>query len=115
MGRDIVCHICGKDAHQAGRLIRISPIVGDGVWGCEKHYNRIRCVVPFCRRTFKRIGYEHVICGKHWRLAPEYMRKIVARARRQGDRLGWPDQMENRHDRLWWRTVRAAIEAATRG
>lgn len=31
--------------------------------------DRLHCIVPFCRRTFKRTGrFSEWICGPHWRL-----------------------------------------------
>lgn len=44
---------------------------------------RIRCVVPFCRRTMKADGQatEH-ICGRHWRHADREDRRRYQKLRR---------------------------------
>lgn len=44
---------------------------------------RIRCLVPHCRRTFKSDGGDdEVICGKHWRAIPLAIRKAKTDAHR---------------------------------
>ncbi|MFC2248798.1 hypothetical protein ACETRX_04155 [Labrys portucalensis] len=89
---------------------------------------RLRCCIPFCRRTFADDGSSEVICGKHWRQAPKAWRrrhtKFLRRYRKHhGDRLYWdyPAGSEQRRDcrrlailvdRLWDRCKAAAIEAA---
>lgn len=38
--------------------------------------DRIPCCVPFCRRSAKRdAGVSEIICGKHWRLADQDLRR----------------------------------------
>jgi len=90
---------------------------------------RIRCCVPFCRRTFKADGATEVICGKHWRAVPAEVRQAKYYAyrsykRRFGDNGWWiyPPASQERiecsaahrrcHD-AWERCKRAAIEAAS--
>ena len=43
---------------------------------------RIRCAVPFCRRTRPGALFEW-ICSKHWALVPRHWRRDYARARRR--------------------------------
>lgn len=56
---------------------------------CALPNGRLRCVVPFCRRTFKRQPDEPrdvtiiVICGKHWRLGDAKLRALRTRALRK--------------------------------
>lgn len=97
--------------------------------------DRIGCLNPHCRRTFKR---EHeddtIVCGKCWKLLPEAWRsrykqlrrrmKLINRMaqkgnefRRRGRKHGSPDRgapqaytMGAKFDRLWdrhWERVRA--------
>ena len=112
------CHVCGKTVLEAGSLRRISPKgQTPAVWACHKHTERMPCKAPFCRRTFKAEPgtYYEVMCSKHWRLAPEHMRKAVTRVKRQGNRYGWSDDMIARYERLWHRTARAAIDVILSG
>lgn len=66
---------------------------------------RVRCSVPFCKRTFKRQHPDEVtICGKHWRLAPKQWRRRFTLFKRRGR----PDLAH----KVWERCLRAACEAA---
>lgn len=76
---------------------------------------RIRCEVPFCRRTAKRLPDDtaatRIICGKHWRLGDARYRKLYSMAKRNWkktgtDRYGWLMH------RAWERVRRQAIERA---
>ena len=72
---------------------------------------RIKCCVPFCRRTTKRADFEQWICGPHWRLVPKAKRQVYGRYlrrwRRYGDRAYGPAA-----SRIWSRLSREAIERA---
>jgi hypothetical protein len=93
--------------------------------------DRIKCCVPFCRRTapaekFK--GCKEIICGKHGRMAPRTLRlryrKLSRRYRRNLGGLeywdhpsGSPKRLEGIKlarilDKLWERYKASAIEAA---
>lgn len=52
-----------------------------------------------------------LLCGRHWRLAPKYMREAVTRVRRMARKHGWSDNLCGRHHRLWNRCLRAIKEA----
>jgi len=56
--------------------------------------NRIRCCVPYCRRTRKADDAHEWICQQHWSDVPPYLRKRKNRLfrlyrRRFGDRPYW--------------------------
>lgn len=91
--------------------------------------DRLSCCVPFCRRTFKNDeGHEETICGKHWRLSDQHLRrrrtKMERRYRKRFGKNGYweypagsPARIEavrlwNIIDRLWERCKRQAIERA---
>lgn len=113
------CHICGKTPEDQVTLWPIHSPPGElTIWACEKHLDRLPCMAPFCRRTYKwerGAGYYQVICGKHWRLAPEYMRKAYTRVLRAGNRYGWSDAMRARRNRIFQRTASAAIDVILSG
>jgi len=52
--------------------------------------DRIPCVVPFCRRTAKRLPEDtddvEIICGKHYRLADARLRRNKTLALRRANR-----------------------------
>lgn len=93
---------------------------------------RLRCCVPFCRRTFKREPGDsddvEIICGIHWRLSPKSWRRRITMLRRRrrklyGDTPHWefPAGSEARinsyrldllRHKLWLRCKQAAIEIA---
>ncbi|MBS4018755.1 MAG: hypothetical protein KGZ68_11010 [Dechloromonas sp.] len=96
---------------------------------------RIRCCVPFCRRTHKPMKCEPVagqvwewICQAHWRQVRRDRRRAYARVRKiwhggdgRGMTLGeimahpkWGNRAVHRaaKDRLWERIKREAIERA---
>lgn len=76
---------------------------------------RVGCLVPGCRRTFKRDSAEEyeIVCGKHWRLAPRAMRADVTRVGRLFKRKDTP-ALRALYDRHWQR-VKAEILAAAAG
>lgn len=91
------------------------------VYRCERHVGRNPCCIPGCGRTFAHNtenadgrGAEDyswiIICGRHWRLVPRYMRDIVSRVRRDARRQGWTQRNRRRHGRLWERCRRAILE-----
>ena len=68
--------------------------------------DRLRCEVPFCRRTCKGRSGQVWICGEHWRLIPLMRRKVFNRLAK---RKGWA----HRDTYITWRDmVRYAIERA---
>ncbi|WP_166306391.1 hypothetical protein [Bradyrhizobium sp. 2S1] len=79
--------------------------------------DRVRCLVPFCRRTTKpgRNGVNvQWICGNHWKAVPLAQRRVWGRLRRQWRRYG-PEagvHFDARWWRVWDRLKRSAIEAA---
>jgi hypothetical protein len=98
---------------------------------CEPGAARLRCCVPYCRRSASRDKFpnvDEIICGKHWRLAPKAWRvrkrKIERYYRRHfGDQGYWnfpPGSARrlkavqaHRLDNLMWdRIKRHAIEVA---
>lgn len=76
--------------------------------------DRIRCVIPFCKRTAPRErvpeGHE-IICGKCWRRADPKLRKLQRRARRRWDKTK-SERDAVRIDRLWAKIIAQAIERA---
>lgn len=94
-------------------------------------HSRIRCCVPFCRRTAPRDkfpGCSEIICGKHGRMASKTLRlryrRLFRRYRRNLGGLeywdhpgGSPLRLEGVRlarilDRLWERYKHQAIESA---
>lgn len=77
---------------------------------------RVRCCVPFCRRTTPAGRFREWICGKHWKAVSLPTRA----ARRKWDRLGYkafnahrdPAPAWARADRAWEKCKAEAIEAA---
>lgn len=69
---------------------------------------RIRCLVPFCGRTFKKKACDdkgEVMCGRHYRLADKSKRlrlRVIYRAWQKADAK---DMALARHKAadLWWR------------
>ena len=93
--------------------------------------DRIPCCVPFCRRTASRAkfpGCTEIICGKHWRMAPQVWRRRRSKLERMykkrfGNNPPWmyPGGSPNRlaavkldHliHALWERCKHRAIESA---
>ena len=79
--------------------------------------DRVRCVVPFCRRTYKPTDHdpEEVMCGKHYRLASPILRRRMSRVRRIARKT--MDMSKLRRlavidNSLWERVKKQAIEAA---
>jgi hypothetical protein len=92
--------------------------------------DRIRCCVPFCRRTAdaEKFKGQQIICGKHWRLASPTLRKrhrrIVRMYRQRFGENGYWHYLPGSEkrvecvrvgrlcDALWERCKREAIERA---
>lgn len=93
--------------------------------------NRIKCVVPFCKRTADSAKFEgcsEIICGKHARMASRTLRlryrKLSRRYRKNLGGMDWwkhppgsPLRLEGVKlarilDKLWERYKRNAIERA---
>lgn len=82
--------------------------------------DRLKCCVPFCRRTFKREDCEgaEVMCGKHWRLASPILRrrhKRLCRCYRRNSLTTGIDReikLSSLEEALWNRIKAQAIEAA---
>lgn len=83
---------------------------------------RIRCCVPYCRRTFKRSA-DHddeteTMCGKHYRLADPLLRakrSTINRRRTAAlNRMNWPlvDRLTRISNFMWRKIKRQAIERA---
>jgi hypothetical protein len=79
--------------------------------------------VPFCRRTAPRLAadgaeFVEVICGKHYRLAPAYLRRRLTKVRRAFRRAvaaedhGRGQRAWKLDHAIWARIKAAAIEAA---
>ncbi len=86
---------------------------------------RIPCCMPFCRRTAPRFSadgdeFDEVICGKHFRLAPAYLRRRLTKVRRVFKRAE-AVQDEDRCLKAWkldhaiWKRIKAAAIEATMG
>jgi hypothetical protein len=82
--------------------------------------SRIRCCVPFCRRTASQLRYpdaEEIICGKHYRLANGTLRRRLTKVRRLTQRVrtdngGKLRQAWHLDNALWGRIKKQAIERA---
>lgn len=77
---------------------------------------RIRCVVPFCRRTAGQRKHWRPItadtqwlCGDHWRLVDKRLRRLVRKAQRHFHAVG-TDRALKLDLWLWDRCKRQAIE-----
>lgn len=73
--------------------------------------NRLCCVVPFCKRTNGRAGFDEWICGDHWKLIDRDRRRAYGRYARQWRRYRQEDAGVAAA-RLWEVLKRAAIERA---
>lgn len=73
--------------------------------------NRIRCCVPYCRRTTgKPVG--EWICGNHWPLIPKDRRRAWGRLKRLWRRLPQNVVLSSRLDVVWENLKRTAIDRA---
>lgn len=75
--------------------------------------DRVRCAVPFCRRTRRQDGrFAEYLCQKHWPLVPKNYRRALTRVHRRlradpSNALLW------KCERMMWTRVKAkAIERA---
>lgn len=75
--------------------------------------DRLQCLVPGCRRTFKvpELEVAWTMCGKHWRLSPKLWRRRLAKLDRCFKRTRKP------HARylscwMWHACARRAIDVA---
>lgn len=75
---------------------------------------RAPCVVIGCRRTFKRDadddGTRAYICGDHYRMADQWLRRMRAKIKRKSRRGGWTTQLIEIDNWLWGKAVRQANE-----
>lgn len=74
-------------------------------------FDRVACCITGCRRTYKSDGLnadERVICGRHWRMAPQSWRRRGALFRRIMNRVGHPkaDLAAELWERTWERCRR---------
>lgn len=76
--------------------------------------DRLACLVPGCRRTFKDDGSTEVICGRHWRAVPKVMRAGVAKHRRAYGRSPSP-RTRWLFDLAWARCRQEAVAQALMG
>jgi len=67
--------------------------------------DRIKCLIPHCRRTRPAGPLPEWICSKHWSAIPKADRRIYARAKRKKRD---PAALA----RLWRKLSRHAVEAA---
>lgn len=67
--------------------------------------DRVKCLVPHCRRTTPGGAIREWICPRHWSALPRDERRAYTRAKRRGKRLV-------ALARLWRRLSRRAVEAA---
>lgn len=108
-----VCPCCGKHSYQEP-LTLVLHHENDlrRQYRCEKHVGRLPCLIAGCGRTFKLTGDDcyqvRVICGRHWRLAPRYMRDRVRSLRKKAERLNWPVRLQRLYSQAFELTVRAA-------
>ena len=72
---------------------------------------RIRCVVPYCRRTTARADFDEWICGDHWRLIDKVKRQVYGRYLRRWRRYG-SSEYGAAASRIWRRLCAIAIERA---
>jgi hypothetical protein len=78
---------------------------------------RIRCCIPFCGRTFKKVheGEYETMCGRHWRLGDKKLRDLRSRLMRvykRGIQGPERERIEILLDRLWDRVKAQATERA---
>ncbi len=76
--------------------------------------DRLRCIVPFCRRTTKPL-YREWICGKHWPLVDRALKRRLARLKRLLRRCRTDRQwrhVRNHLDIVWECCKAQAIERA---
>lgn len=93
--------------------------------------DRLRCIVPYCRRTTK-AEFREWVCAKHWTVVPKALRRAYRTAMRRARKIvgrrpeyreywklrpGSPERLSavamwRRVDGCWERCKRAAIEAA---
>lgn len=66
---------------------------------------RIRCLVPFCGRTFKKKAGddEEALCGLHWRLADKAKRQRLRVIYRAWQKSEADSLVQHRAAELWWR------------
>ena len=121
------CGCCGTPVNGDWKvrfpLTLVGTVDGHGVWRCDRHIGRNPCCIAGCGRTFAHKpdkdgrGAEDyswtIICGRHWRMAPKFMRDAVARVRRRAKNDGWIDRHLARHTRLFDRCVRAIRDGQT--
>lgn len=72
---------------------------------------RLKCVVPFCRRTTGRPGFSEWMCGDHWKLLPKAARRVYGRRVKKWRRFRQLHDVKAA-DRLWAWLKRTAIERA---
>jgi hypothetical protein len=73
--------------------------------------DRLRCCVPFCRRTHKPGQWAEWMCQKHWVLIRAERRRVYRRLERRWHRYRDETLLERGH-RLWSVIRREAIERA---
>lgn len=76
--------------------------------------DRIRCEVPFCRRTAPAAKFEpgtQIICGKCWRLGDKRYRRLYSAANKKWKKTGIERFAWLKHQ-AWERVRKQAIERA---
>lgn len=73
---------------------------------------RLRCLVPFCRRTWKGDGWAtEWICGRHWRETNQKRRRAYCRMKNRFRR--WGDRCARARAEVMWEALKGeAIERA---
>lgn len=71
---------------------------------------RVRCLVPYCGRTTKKIDYAEWICGDHWRQTSRVTRRALFRTRGKLRRYGDLPQLLRMERRFWEKLRVQAIE-----
>lgn len=108
------CGCCGQQ--EAVRLVVNHPDPARRVIRCDKHLDRIPCLIEGCGRTFGLKGeedYHYVtLCRTHWNSAPVYMRRRHSRLRRLAKRRGDP-RIERMATAAWWRCAEAVQAGQT--
>lgn len=76
---------------------------------------RVCCVVPGCMRTAPYGAHDHaseVLCGPHYRLADQHLRRLRSRIKRRARHYGLTQARALADWALWNRIKRQSIERA---
>lgn len=77
---------------------------------------RSPCVILGCRRTFKRDtnddGTAEYMCGDHYRMTSNALRRLRTKLKRMARRLGWTERLTRLDNWAWERAKKQATERA---